>query len=121
MAFTPQIALDYLRNAQARDRLAHAYLIAGAAGSGKRALAAEIAHLVNGAQLSAVFEGNAPDVYLAGPESKMRRILIDQIRELEHSLQMQARDGRRKVAIISEADRLQPQAANAFLNARRAA
>jgi DNA polymerase-3 subunit delta' len=30
-------------------------------------------------------------------------------------LQMRATEGRRKVAIISEADRLQPQAANAFL------
>ena len=49
MAFTPEIALQYLRGAQARDRLAHAYLITGPAGSGKRALAGEIAALVNGA------------------------------------------------------------------------
>ena len=115
MAFTPEVALDYLRGARERNRLAHAYLIAGATGSGKRALAAEVARLVNGASLDAVFEGSAPDVYLAAPESKSRRIVIDQIRELEHALQMRARDGRRKVAIISEADRLMVQAANAFL------
>ena len=115
MAFTPEIALDYLRGAQERNRLAHAYLIAGAAGSGKRALAAEVARLVNGAAREAVFEGSAPDVYLAAPESKSRRIVIGQIRDLEHALQMRARDGRRKVAIISEADRMVPQAANAFL------
>ncbi len=115
MAFPPGIALDYLRGAQERDRLAHAYLIAGAAGSGKRVLAAEIAQLVNGAEPAAVFAGSAPDVYLAGPESKSRRIVIEQIRQLEHALQMQARGGRRKVAIVSEADRMVPQAANAFL------
>lgn len=115
MALSPKTALDYLRRAQTRDRFAHAYLIAGAPGSGKRALAAEIAQLVNGAEPAAVFQGSAPDVYLAAPESKSRRIVIEQIRQLEHALQMQSRGGRRKVAIVSEADRLVPQAANAFL------
>lgn len=115
MAFTPEIALDYLRGARERERLAHAYLIAGPAGSGKRALAAEVAQLVNGAAPAAVFEGGAADVYLAAPESKSRRIVIEQIRQLEHALQMQAGAGRRKVAIISEADRMVAQAANAFL------
>ena len=41
--------------------------------------------------------------------------MIEQIRNLEHTLQMRAANGRRKVAIVSDADRLQPQAANAFL------
>jgi DNA polymerase-3 subunit delta' len=115
VAFTPEIALDYLRGAQERNRLAHAYLITGAAGSGKRTLAADVTHLVNGAPASEVFGGSAPDVYLAGPESKSRRIVIEQIRNLEHALQMRASDGRRKVAIINEADRMVRQAANAFL------
>jgi DNA polymerase-3 subunit delta' len=115
VAFTPEIALAYLRGAQERDRLAHAYLISGAAGSGKRALAAGVAQLLNGAAPEAVFAGSSPNVHLAAPESKSRRIVIDQIRELEHALQMQASGGGRKVAIISGADRMQPQAANAFL------
>jgi DNA polymerase III subunit delta' len=115
VAFTPEVALDHLREAQKRNRLAHAYLITGAAGSGKRTLAAEVAHLVNGAPAGEIFVGSAPDVYLASPESKSRRIVIEQIRTLEHALQMRASDGRRKVAIISEADRMVPQAANAFL------
>lgn len=115
MAFTPAIALQYLRGAQERERLAHAYLITGPAGSGKRALAAEIAELVNGAAAETVFAGGATDVHLTGPESKSRRIAIEKIRALEHALQMRASGGRRKVAIISEADRLGTQAANAFL------
>jgi DNA polymerase-3 subunit delta' len=41
--------------------------------------------------------------------------VIEQIRDLEHALQMRASNGRRKVVIISDADRLQSQAANAFL------
>ncbi len=115
MAYPPQIALEFFRGARECERLAHAYLITGAEGSGKRRLAAEVVELINGAPADEVFAGRAPEVYLAGPESKSRRILIEQIRELEQALQMRTSDGRRKVAIISEADRLQPQAANAFL------
>lgn len=115
MAFAPQIALEFFRGATERERLAHAYLITGAEGSGKRQLAADVVELINGAPAEDVFAGQAPEVYLAGPESKSRRILIEQIRELEHALQMRTSDGRRKVAIISEADRLQEQAAHAFL------
>ncbi|HEX5176997.1 MAG TPA: hypothetical protein VFV83_08210, partial [Chthoniobacteraceae bacterium] len=40
---------------------------------------------------------------------------IEQIRSLEHALQMQSSDGRRKVAIISDADRMGAPTANAFL------
>ncbi|MEO6969822.1 MAG: AAA family ATPase [Chthoniobacterales bacterium] len=115
MAFTTEVALDYLRGAQDRGRLAHAYLITGAAGSGKRTLAAAVAELVNGAPASKVFAGSASDIHLASPESKSRRISIEQLRELEHALQMRAIDGRRKVAIVSDADRMGTQAANAFL------
>jgi DNA polymerase III subunit delta' len=62
-----------------------------------------------------VFSAKAREIFIARPESKSRRIVIEQIRDLEHALQMRASNGRRKVVIISDADRLQPQAANAFL------
>src|SRR6202022_4975594 len=64
---------------------------------------------------SDVFSAKAREILVAEPESKSRRIVIEQIRGLEHTLQMRSTNGRRKVVIISEADRLQPQAANAFL------
>jgi DNA polymerase-3 subunit delta' len=115
MAFTRKAAIGFLRRAHDQKRLAHAYLISGPAGSGKRELAAKLASVVNGTDADDVFSSKAREIFLAEPESKSRRILIEQIRELEHGLQMRASDGRRKVAIIAEADRLQPQAANAFL------
>src|SRR3954471_570415 len=114
MSFSRTDALGYLRRAHEQNRLAHAYLISGSPGSGKRQLAAELANLVNGTETAEVFSTRAREIFLAEPESKSRRIVIGQVRALEHALQMRA-SGPRKVAIISEADRLQPQAANAFL------
>src|SRR5207245_4481169 len=78
-------------------------------------VAAELASTVNGTDAKDVFSSKAREIFVAEPESKSRRILTEQIRELEHGLQMQAAEGRRKVAIVADADRLQPQAANAFL------
>src|SRR5438046_3503764 len=115
MAFSRTTALEYLRRAHQKNRLAHAYLITGPLGSGKELLAADLASLVNGTPAKNVFSAKARDIFVAQPESKSRRIVIEQIRDLEHALQMRASNGRRKVAIIVDADRLQPQAANAFL------
>src|SRR6201987_4345217 len=108
MAFTRQTAIGFLRRAHEKKRLAHAYLISGPAGSGKREVAAELANAVNGTDAADVFSSKAREIFVAEPESRSRRILIEQIRELEHGLQMRGREGRRKVAIIAEADRLQP-------------
>ncbi len=111
MAFPPQQALARLLDAQASGRLAHAYLLCGPRGSGKAALIDQLAARI-------LETDNArchPDFHDAGPSSKSRRIVIEQIRELEHALRAKPAVGSRKVAVIREADRLQPQAANAFL------
>jgi DNA polymerase-3 subunit delta' len=115
MAFSRKAALGYLKRAYDQNRLAHAHLISGPPGSGKQMLAAELANLVNGTNPNDVFSAKGRDIFVAQPESKSRRIVIEQIRDLEHALQMRTSRGRRKVAIIVDADRLQPQAANAFL------
>ena len=112
MAFTADEAFDLLRKASAKDRLAHAYLITGPIGSGKRRLAAQLAGLLRGDPSDPL---QSPDVHPIEPESKSRRILIEQIRELEHALQMRSFFGGKKVGLIFDADRLQPNAANAFL------
>src|SRR6184192_3304677 len=115
MAFSRTTAFEHLRRADKQNRLAHAYLITGPPGSGKQLLAADLASLVNGTPAKDVFSARARDIFVARPESKSRRILIEQIRDLEHALQMRASNGRCKVAIIPDADRLVAQAANAFL------
>ncbi|MFL6530855.1 MAG: ATP-binding protein [Chthoniobacterales bacterium] len=115
MAFAPDAAFTYLKRAHEQGRLAHAYLISGGPGSGKRQLASRLANLVNATSGVDIFATGSPDVFVAEPGSRSRRIVIDQIRNLEHALQMRATAGRRKVAVVVDADRLQPQAANAFL------
>src|SRR5215468_1763318 len=115
MAFARTTALEFLRRAYEQNRLAHAYLITGTPGSGKETLAAELASFVNGTPADDVFSAKAREIFVARPESKSRRIVTAQIRVLEHALQMRASNNRRKVAIIPDADRLQSEAANAFL------
>src|SRR5437899_6170656 len=100
MAFSHTAALEYLRRAYEQNRLAHAYLISGSPGSGKRLLAAELASLVNGTEPGDVFSARAREIFVAEPESKSRRIVIEQVRALEHALQMRASAGRCKVAIL---------------------
>ena len=63
MAFSRKDALHYLRRAHEQNRLAHAYLISGPPGSGKRDLAAELASTVNGANPSDVFSAKAREAY----------------------------------------------------------
>jgi DNA polymerase-3 subunit delta' len=115
MAFYRDDALQFLRRAHDQKRLAHAYLISGPPGSGKRSLAADVANIVNGTPAADVFSTSAREIFVAEPESKSRRIVVEQVRGLEHALQMRASGGGRKVAIIAEADRMMSQAANAFL------
>lgn len=113
MALSSGEAFRLLQKAQQNDRLAHACLITGPAGSGKRQLAAQLTGLIIGQ------EGGDPlthaDVHTVQPESKSRRIVVEQMRTLESELRMRALGGGAKVGIIFDAERLQPQAANAFL------
>ena len=48
MSFTVEKAFELLSGAHANSRLAHAYLITGNEGCGKRHLAASLIHLLNG-------------------------------------------------------------------------
>jgi DNA polymerase-3 subunit delta' len=113
MSLAAPAALHLLLQAHAHHRLAHAYLITGAQGSGKRQLALELCAKVLGCTPEAAL--SHPDVHSIAPESKSRRLLIEQLRGLEGELRMRSSRGGSKFGIIFEADRLAPQAANAFL------
>src|ERR1044072_9758948 len=90
MPFSRTAALEYLRRAQDQNRLAHAYLISGPPDSGKHELAADLASLVNGTPSGDVFSARAREIFVARPESKSRRIVIEQIRSEEHTSELQS-------------------------------
>ena len=111
MSFSRIEALDLLRRSHAADRLAHAYLITGPEPAETRCLADELAGLVLG-------NGSAPDAEAIGvfePESKLRQISVEQTRAIERSLRMRSLSGKRKIALVVDADRMTTPAANAFL------
>jgi DNA polymerase-3 subunit delta' len=109
MAFSFEQASRYLSEANAQGRLAHSFLFSGPEGSGKQKLVAEFFRTVNGNM------ADAADFHRIEPESKSRKILVEQIRDLEGSLQMHATRAKVKFGVVYDADRLMPQAANAFL------
>jgi DNA polymerase-3 subunit delta' len=109
MAFSFEQASRYLSEANAQGRLAHSFLFSGPDGSGKRRLVTEFFRIANG------YTTDAADFHGIEPESKSRKILVEQIRELESSLRMRATRAKVKFGVVYEADRLMPQAANAFL------
>jgi DNA polymerase III subunit delta' len=113
MPFSKEAALERLNDARRAGRLAHAYLLTGPVGSGKSWLAQRLAALLLECAPERVLAH--PDLRVVQPESKSRRIVIDQIRELEHTIQRKPLLASSKVAIIHDAERMQPQAANAFL------
>jgi DNA polymerase-3 subunit delta' len=113
MPFSKESALKHLLAAQQGGRLAHAHLFTGPVGSGKGWLAEQLAAEFIGCPASAVL--THPDIHILQPESKSRRIVIDQIRRLEDSVHRKPFVAKGKVVIIHDADRLRPEAANAFL------
>jgi DNA polymerase-3 subunit delta' len=114
MAFLPNEALPRLQTALADGRLGHAYLIT----SPSEETNSQFLHDLAGSILQVPpdrVDGH-PNFREVRPESKSRRILIEQIRTLEAMLHQSASTaGRAKIAVIYEADRLVDAAANAFL------
>jgi DNA polymerase III subunit delta' len=110
-------------------RLGHAYFFTGASGIGKRLFAHELAKalLCEGQrddQLEAcdrcaaclqVEAGTHPDYFRAGRPDDSLDLPIDVIRELCRGLALKPARGRRKVAVLDDADDLNDYAANCFL------
>ncbi len=123
-----------------RDRVPSAYLFAGESGIGKRYAALNLAKAINclhdpGALFSAgsgtndaqggpdacdtcascrkIDAGTHPDLIVVAPEKG--EIRVDEIRAVEDALSLRSYEGKKKVAIIDDADTMNQSAANAFL------
>ncbi|MEM7698656.1 MAG: hypothetical protein AAF236_09665, partial [Verrucomicrobiota bacterium] len=84
MSFRFDRALELLESAREKDRLSHAYLITGPAGSGKRRLAIRLVEMVNpvqpGKEATSLGKLRSATTALVEPESKSRQIKVDAIR-----------------------------------------
>jgi DNA polymerase-3 subunit delta' len=132
--------IGLLQRSLERGRLGHAYLFAGSQVAELEALASTLAKTLNclnplrknGAAVDCCDEcvncrkiehANHGDVFWIRPESKLRVIKINQITHRDDSpprvliefINLKPTEGEYKVAIISGADRMNDQAANAFL------
>jgi len=119
-------AIQILRQALIHDRLAHAYLLVGPDGVGKRLTALTLAKAMNclappepGEACEACFScskinsSNHADVVRIEPDGDF--IKIDQVRELQRQLRFRPLEGGRRACILDGADRLNEPAANALL------
>lgn len=122
-----------LQRSLERGRLGHAYLFTGHELSELEALAEMLARTLNCQQpvrgkngvaidccdkcvnCRRIANGNHPDVHWVRPESKSRIISVEQMRELMQEFNLKPTEAEYKVAVILAADRLNVQAANAFL------
>jgi DNA polymerase-3 subunit delta' len=109
-----------------RAQHAHAYLLHGPAGIGKRALAERLMALLlcqrPGAQACGECKsclllkaGSHPDNYVLQPEEEDKAIKVDQVRELVAFVVQTAQMGGRKVVLIEPAEAMNLNAANALL------
>jgi DNA polymerase III subunit delta' len=130
-------AVEYLRRSIGNGRDAQSYLISGPAGIGKALLALRIAQTLNCEQAGAepcltcrecrrIERGNHPDVRIAGMASqaaglradeaaRQKELKIDTVRAWQQDIALRPYEGRRRVFILHDAERLTVEASNAML------
>jgi DNA polymerase-3 subunit delta' len=136
MAFTSfsrhEQGVQLLQRSLARGRLGHAYLFTGDQLTELETVARTLAQTLNClnpvrtdgiatdacdvcANCRKIAQDLHPDVHWARPESKLRIITVEQMRDLMQQIQLKPSEAGYKISIIVAADRLNTQAANAFL------
>jgi DNA polymerase-3 subunit delta' len=130
-------AVEYLQRSIASGHTAHAYLITGPAGIGKALLALRMAQVFNCEQSGdapclqcracrRIASGNHPDVRLASMQTqaagvkasdaaRQKDLKIDTVRAWQRDIALKPYEGRHRVFILHDAERLNEEASNAML------
>lgn len=124
-----QQAQRRLESAVLGDTVSHAWLLTGPAGIGKTALTLEFARLLQCAgraptsgepcgecpSCRKIAHGNHPDVTLIEPEKGTRTLKIEKVREMIRLASLAPNEGRWRIFVIPEIERMVPAGANALL------
>ncbi len=130
-------AVDQLRHSILAGSDAHAYLFSGPPGLGKAALALQMAQALNCERgpgdpcqecraCRRIARGNHPDVRVAGMASQAAALKADEaarqkelkiatVREWQRDISLRPYEGRRRVLILHDAERLNEESSNAML------
>jgi len=119
--------IEFLKRAIHQDKVSHSYLFLGNEGIGKKLAALQFAKALN--CLEGVIEkGEAcdrclsckkidhhlhPDVLILEPEGQTLK--VDQVRQMQKDLAYRPYEGRRRVCILTAADRMAPNMSNTLL------
>ncbi|MCK7515328.1 MAG: hypothetical protein MZV70_72620 [Desulfobacterales bacterium] len=110
----------------AQQRVGHSYVFSGLAAIGKKTLALAFTQALNCenavlqndscgecSSCRKMIHGNHPDIHVL--ETQAQFIRIDAIRNIQEQMTFKPLEGRRRVFLIDDADKMNEQAANALL------
>jgi len=115
--------ISQLKTAVAEERIAHAYLLVGAVGSGKKTLAGIMSRMFlcrtggcgTCSDCNKLELGVHPDLVELHGEKSQGAYSIDQIRKLRKDALIYPNEAGKKVYILHEADKIRGEAQDAFL------
>nr|WP_263323957.1 DNA polymerase III subunit delta' [Neobacillus sp. Marseille-Q6967] len=118
--------LKMFKNSFLKNRVAHAYLLEGIRGTGKREIALLITKALfcdspiegykpceNCSNCRRINSGNHPDVHIVEPDGAS--IKVNQIRELQAEFSKKGVESARKIYLLVHADKMSGSAANSLL------
>ncbi|NLX51031.1 MAG: DNA polymerase III subunit delta' [Deltaproteobacteria bacterium] len=117
--------IDMLRQTMTQGRVAHSYLFSGPDAIGKKTVALAFAAALNCADAAGsdacgvcascrkMTSGHHPDLHLLATQAQFLR--IDAVRGIQEQMAFKPLEGRRRIFILDDADKMNEQAANALL------
>jgi len=118
--------IGMLQKAMAQQRVGHSYVFSGLDAIGKKTLALAFAQALNCENAAErndacgncsscrkIMHGNHPDIHIL--ETQAQFIRIDAIRGIQDQMTFKPLEGRRRIFVIDDADKMREEAANALL------